>query len=226
MNRGYIKLWRRLRDNPLWLSEPFTRGQAWVDLLMLANHKKSLIDIRGILVEIEEGQVLAGGEFLGGRWKWSRKKVSNFLKYLETAQQIAQQKSNVCTVVTITNWKDHQEKSSKPPNKGTAEEQQKNSKSTTEAHTEECISTNKKKNRAFKQPTVKEVNDYVLAKGYNVNPEKFVAFYDSKAWMVGKNKMKNWKAAVTGWHTRNKGEHKVYERPVFNFPEGEEFSNE
>ena len=36
---GYIKLHRSLMDNPLWTEKPFSRGQAWVDLLMLANRK-------------------------------------------------------------------------------------------------------------------------------------------------------------------------------------------
>lgn len=42
MYRGYVKLWRRLKDSDLWLSEKFTRGQAWADLVMLANHKPGI----------------------------------------------------------------------------------------------------------------------------------------------------------------------------------------
>ena len=121
MHRGYARLWRKLRDNPLWLAEPFTKGQAWIDLILLANHKKNLVDIRGILVTIQEGQVLAGSEYLGKRWKWSRGKVIRFLNYLETpqpnpdstssektVQQIVQQKNNVCTVISIVNWERYQ----------------------------------------------------------------------------------------------------------------------
>ena len=39
MNQGWIKLHRTLQDNKLWYSEPLTKGQAWVDLILLANHK-------------------------------------------------------------------------------------------------------------------------------------------------------------------------------------------
>lgn len=110
MNRGYIKLWRSSTDNPLYFSEPFTKWQAWVDLLILANHKRNEVDIRGILVTVETGQVLAGEEFLAKRWKWSRGKVRRFMSYLssKTVQQIEQQKNNVCTVISITNWKHYQ----------------------------------------------------------------------------------------------------------------------
>ncbi|KKM27895.1 hypothetical protein LCGC14_1570130 [marine sediment metagenome] len=48
MHRGYIKLWRKLQNSSLWLDEKFTRGQAWVDLICLANHKNGYIRKRGV----------------------------------------------------------------------------------------------------------------------------------------------------------------------------------
>lgn len=59
--------------------------------------------------------------------------------------------------------------------------------------------------KRFKPPTVDEVRAYCQERGNNVNPESFVAFYDSKGWMVGKNKMKDWHAAVRTWEQRDKG---------------------
>ena len=110
MTRGWIKLWRSCEDNPLYFSEPFTKFQAWIDLLILANHRKKTVSIRGILVTVDRGQVLAGEEFLAERWKWSRGKVRRFMAYLssKTVQQIVQQKNNVCTVVSITNFDRYQ----------------------------------------------------------------------------------------------------------------------
>lgn len=58
--------------------------------------------------------------------------------------------------------------------------------------------TNKKKR--FKPPTQKEVQDYFNEKGFNLkSAEQFVLFYESKGWMVGKNKMQKWKAAASRW---------------------------
>lgn len=51
----------------------------------------------------------------------------------------------------------------------------------------------------FVPPTVEEVNAYLMEKGYTFDPEEFVAFYESKGWMIGKNKMKNWKMACVTW---------------------------
>ena len=57
----------------------------------------------------------------------------------------------------------------------------------------------------FNRPTVEEVKAYADEKGYtNFNPEQFWNFYESKDWMVGKNKMANWKSAVSGWALRDK----------------------
>ncbi len=51
----------------------------------------------------------------------------------------------------------------------------------------------------FTPPTAEEVKAYCLEKGYKVDPERFVDFYTSKGWIVGKTKMKDWKAAVRNW---------------------------
>ena len=59
----------------------------------------------------------------------------------------------------------------------------------------------------FTPPTVDDVAAYVSEKGYHVNAESFVSFYQQKGWMVGKNRMKDWKAAVRNWETRWKDDH-------------------
>ena len=56
-----------------------------------------------------------------------------------------------------------------------------------------------KNNNTFKKPTVEEVRAYCQERKNNVDPETFVDFYESKNWMIGKNKMKDWKAAVRTW---------------------------
>ena len=58
---------------------------------------------------------------------------------------------------------------------------------------------NKKKSARFVAPTVEEVRAYCLERGNNVDPETFVDFYAGKGWMVGKNRMKDWRACVRTW---------------------------
>lgn len=58
------------------------------------------------------------------------------------------------------------------------------------------------KRRNFKPPTVQDVKAYCIERGNEVDPERFIDFYESKGWMVGKNKMKDWKAAVRNWERK------------------------
>jgi len=60
--------------------------------------------------------------------------------------------------------------------------------------------------RRFTPPTADEVAEYCDEKGYTIDPERFVSFYAQKGWMVGKNKMVDWKAAVRHWSTRDRAE--------------------
>lgn len=62
----------------------------------------------------------------------------------------------------------------------------------------------KKKTPRFVPPTVEEVRQYCRDNGYSVDAQRFVDFYECKGWMVGKNKMKNWKAAVRTWVKKDK----------------------
>ena len=55
----------------------------------------------------------------------------------------------------------------------------------------------------FVEPTVEEVRNYCLERKNNVDPEKFINFYKAKGWYIGKNKMKDWKAAVRTWERGN-----------------------
>lgn len=60
----------------------------------------------------------------------------------------------------------------------------------------------KAKSTRFVPPTLEQVQDYCKERGNNVDAERFIDFYESKGWMVGKNKMKDWKACVRTWEKR------------------------
>lgn len=65
----------------------------------------------------------------------------------------------------------------------------------------------KEKPQRFFPPTPEEVRAYASEKGYtNVDADRFCDFYGSKGWMVGKAKMKDWKAAVRNWHRSQREE--------------------
>jgi len=116
---GWVKIHRQMSENDLWTCEPFSRGQAWVDMILLANHKPNFFYKRGVKVNVERGQLAWSELALSERWKWSRNKVRKFLKDLEKEHQIEQQKTNVTQIVTIKNYDKFQEKDTKPNTKWT-----------------------------------------------------------------------------------------------------------
>ena len=66
----------------------------------------------------------------------------------------------------------------------------------------------REKSKRFIPPSVAEIREYITEMDYPVDPERFFDYYESNGWMAGKNKMKDWKAAVRLW-VRNRRESAV-----------------
>ena len=60
-----------------------------------------------------------------------------------------------------------------------------------------------KQSNRFILPLLKDVKEYCKERGNNIDAESFIDFYSSKGWMIGKNKMKDWKASVRTWEKSN-----------------------
>jgi hypothetical protein len=104
MSKGWIMLHRSIQDCYLWKDKPFSKGAAWVDLLLLVNHKDNKCLIDGELRTIERGQLVTSIATLSERWGWDRRKTSKFLKVLETDNMITQKRTTHGTTVTIVNY--------------------------------------------------------------------------------------------------------------------------
>lgn len=68
----------------------------------------------------------------------------------------------------------------------------------------------------FSPPTIEDVKNEIVLKNYSVDAEAFVAFYDSKNWMVGKNKMKKWESALITWNKREQEKNPAAETSFFS----------
>lgn len=93
--------------------------------------------------------------------------------------------------------------------KAYSESRSKNRKKSYDGHMEieniiekENIIDNKNNKVVFKKPSVEEVSEYCIERKNSINPKNFVDWYESNGWKVGKNQMKNWKAAVRTWEAR------------------------
>lgn len=235
--KGYIKLYRQIQDCWIWFAdEKFSKAQAWVDLLMLANHSDKKFYFNGEVVNIKRGQNLTSIRALSERWGWSKDSVSRFLKLLENDGMIERISDTHRTLITVMNYEvfqssetddetqigqkqGHTQGHDTDTNKDTGETQigTNNKLNNDNKNVKECINNDnknveeyiippiippkgeKKKTTRFVPPTFEEVRDYCLERNNNVDPEAFIDFYSSKGWMVGRNKMQDWKAAVRTW---------------------------
>lgn len=203
-NEGWVKIYRSLSDHWLWEDKPFSKGQAWIDLLLLVNHseKKTMID--GRLETVSVGQTITSTRKLCDRWGWSNTKVRNFLKMLENESMIIVKSDSKKTVINIVNYSAYQDSDNK---KATVKRQLSDSQATVK-HTNknEKNEKNEKNNiRRFTPPTYEQVSSYCLERNNNVDAHRFVDHYEANGWMRGKTKMKDWKAAVRFWERSNGG---------------------
>ena len=88
-------------------------------------------------------------------------------------------------------------------------------KSSSEEMSIEGVSPGQLTTRRFCPPTVSDVKAYCLENGYSIDPERFIDYYDANGWRVGRNPMKDWKAAVRTWVRNEKPS--AAERPIPDF---------
>jgi hypothetical protein len=131
MDSGYIKLFRTITENPMWEDEPFTRAQAWIDILFMTNYHDSSFFVRGVEVFVKRGQFAVSEQVLSKKWNFSRTKLRKFLFWLEKKHQIKQQKNNVLSIYTVTNYDRYNpEKTTEKTTDDTTERQQKDNRKT------------------------------------------------------------------------------------------------
>lgn len=124
MNRGFIKLYRKIEDSTMWLNneEPFDSRSAWIDLLLMANHKDNSFIMGLKKINIKRGQKWTSSIKLSNRWSWNRRKVMQFLRLLQNEGMIYLEVTNRGLLITIVNYSIYQDFSKgERTAKGTAE---------------------------------------------------------------------------------------------------------
>lgn len=203
MKKGWISIHRKIQECEIWINnEPFDIRSAWIDLLLLANHEdvEMVFDYEPMLVK--RGQFLTSVRKLGARWSWSKNRVLKYLRLLESLNMIERESNNQRTLLTIVKYDfyQHCEDTDVDTDKDTS----------VDAGMPQTImknNENKNNNRGrFTPPTVNEVQEYCSERNNGIDAQTFIDFYESKGWLIGKNKMKDWKAAVRTWESKRKAE--------------------
>lgn len=221
---NWIKLNRSIWDCFLWDFSNPKYAMCWIDILLMANYKDKKMFFDGKTEIVERGTLVTSMVKLSEKWHMNRKTVKKFLDMLQADGMITYKSDNRRTTIKVLKYGLYQgfsnddgtaeyptERTAEYPTNWTAEgtaewTQHKNIKNIKEDKEDKKKDiTNvisKEKAERFSPPTLDDVKAYCQEKGYGidkVDPEKFIDFYTSKGWMVGKNKMKDWKAAVRNW---------------------------
>ena len=105
--QGWIALHRKIQDHWLWDDKPFSKGQAWVDLLLLANHSDKKFLLGNDLVEVKTGSFITSELKLMDRWGWGKSKTRAFLDMLQKDEMIVKISDRKKTTITIVNYSDY-----------------------------------------------------------------------------------------------------------------------
>lgn len=207
-NTTYVKLFRKMLTWE-WYGDTNTT-RLFLHILLKVNYEPSRY----------RGHEIGAGECVFGRKKWakelgmSERQVRTALEHLKSTNEVTTKATNKFTIIHLEKWAFWQIGEGEPTTKVTTK------KSNERPTTDQQPTTSKESKNVRKEevlnirnlipPTLEMVTEYIEANNYNVDAEAFMDYYNSKGWLVGRSKMKDWQASVRTW-SRNQ-----YSKPSAN----------
>ena len=197
---GWIKLHRKLLDNPVVMKDPdhFT---VWVYLLLNAQHEKYRTLFGGKKITLKPGQLITGRQKIARATKINEHKVDRIIKALKSEHQIEQRATRYGSLITIVEWNKYQNSEQQ------IEQQMSNECATSEQRVstiqegEEC----KEGGEKFNPPSAASVFSFFEDNNFVSDPEQFYSWYEDNGW-TKKNgdSVKDWKSLARQWEKREK----------------------
>jgi hypothetical protein len=169
---NFIPLNRKFFDHAFWKeNRTYSKSEAWLDLIETARFEESETSaiIDGKMISWTRGQLPASLRYLAERWKWSKTKVNNFIKLLESKQMIARVSVNGQTVISLTNYcryngRQQQGQREKPPHNNVTEGEnsKKNKRRTGEGHARDKTNNDNKEEDSLYAQKFKAFEEWVL----------------------------------------------------------------
>lgn len=216
--KGWICLHRKILESDVWMDdeEPFDKRSAWVDLLLMANHKENSMIFDGHKLVVERGQIVTSVRKLSSRWRWSKNRTLRFLRLLEELDMIQRESNARRTLITVVNYGVYQDR--RDTNEYTNEYTSGDSSRDTsgDSSVPQTTMTNNllnnsinKRGKNFSPPTVEEVRAYCQERNNTINPEAFIDYYASQKWKKANGRpVEDWKACVRTWEKRERPQEK------------------
>jgi hypothetical protein len=102
---GFVPIYRSLQEHWIWkYKEPFDHRSAWIDLLLMVNHKEDKLPVGANVITIKPGQRWLSYQQLGQRWGWSYRKVLRFIAQLKSDHMVQTDGTPNGTLLTVINW--------------------------------------------------------------------------------------------------------------------------
>lgn len=209
---GFIALHRKILEWE-WFSDAVT-FRTFIYLLLSANFEPG--NYKGMIVQ--RGQLVTSLPKISADLQQTIQQTRTALKHLKLTGEITDNGTPQYRVITIVKYDQYQSANrqsnrqltgNQQTNQQTIQQQYNNiNKDNKEINKQSSL----KRREVFTPPTVDDVERYCDEKGiYGFDAEHFIDYYAARGWMIGKNKMKDWKAAIRTW-IRNDNERREREK--------------
>ena len=193
---GFIVINRKITKWQWWTN--CTMRGLFIYLLVKANWSDGMF--QGQVVK--RGQLITSYDKIAADNDLNRKTVIKYINLLCGTGELLKESNNRWTTLTIVNYAKYQDITYGGGLQNGLRNGLRN------GHDITIINKNKQINNregTFTPPTLEMVTDYCKERNNSLNPQLFIDYYNSNGWKVGKNSMKDWKAAIRSWERR---EHK------------------
>jgi len=200
---GYIAIHRRIADWE-WFKDSHT-VHLFLYLLVSAN----FADAKFLGKKIRRGQVVTSLAHLAESTGLSVQNVKTALKHLILTGEVTNVSNRQYRIITIAKYDEYQDLTNIPTNDLTNNQQTANKRLTNDQQQYKKNKKNKKnKNNkregTFVPPSREQVETFCNDKNIQIDVDRFLDYYTSNGWMVGRNRMKSWEAAVRNWARRDR----------------------
>ena len=192
--QGWIRIHRKIVNN--WIFKDADKFRSWIIILLTVNHDQKKVLIGEKLFVCNRGESLNSLDTwskLFGK-NWNKSKVRRFFELLKKDSMIVLTNEQKTTRLTVCNYDSYQD-----TRNDSETEVNRNGNGSETSLTPNNNDKKLKNEKNIIPPPIELIKNYQKERGTNVNVNKFFNFYESKNWMVGKNKMKNWQAAFRTW---------------------------
>ena len=184
--------------------------QTWAKLILNLDNEKAGTLIKAICMHENGIEVVIEDETIKAVYEMIAEKLEeNDKKYADTVQkrrEAAARRWDECKSIQV--------------HANECKSMQKHYDTDTVTDTDTDKDNLKRRGEKFTPPSLEEVKAYCQERRNDIDPEAFISFYESKGWMVGKNKMKDWKACIRTWEKRKapeKNKYTNFEERVIDF---------